>query len=142
MWEITSAFRGTVNCTAIMDRFRDPWGEPYVYRRIADTYELYSKGPDRLPKTADDVTVGWQSDECKNQRADENAVGTIEQATTAPPDAANADAGSAGSAGTYADVSSEFEINLPVAGGTPAERRIEVPPSPRGCGCSFVGLGQ
>lgn len=37
----------------------DPWGQPYVYRypgtRNVGGYDLYSKGPDNQPDTADDV---------------------------------------------------------------------------------------
>lgn len=38
---------------------RDPWGEAYQYRcpgtRNADGYDLFSKGRDRAPDTADDI---------------------------------------------------------------------------------------
>ena len=38
---------------------RDPWGEVYQYRcpgtRNADGYDLFSKGRDRAPDTADDI---------------------------------------------------------------------------------------
>ena len=38
---------------------RDPWGEPYQYRcpgtRNPDGYDLYSKGKDHAPETADDI---------------------------------------------------------------------------------------
>ena len=37
----------------------DPWGEPYQYRypgtRNKDSYDLYSKGPDKADGTADDI---------------------------------------------------------------------------------------
>ncbi len=37
----------------------DPWGEPYQYRRPgahnAGSYDLYSKGPDKVDGTADDI---------------------------------------------------------------------------------------
>lgn len=37
----------------------DPWGEPYQYRspgtRNPDGYDIFSKGKDRLPDTADDI---------------------------------------------------------------------------------------
>jgi general secretion pathway protein G len=37
----------------------DPWGEPYLYRfpgtKNVSGYDIYSKGPDRLPDTADDI---------------------------------------------------------------------------------------
>lgn len=37
----------------------DPWGQPYVYRypgtRNVGGYDLYSKGPDNQPDTADDI---------------------------------------------------------------------------------------
>lgn len=38
---------------------KDPWGEPYQYRcpgtRNPDGYDLFSKGRDRAPETADDI---------------------------------------------------------------------------------------
>ena len=37
----------------------DPWGQPYEYRypgvKNAGGYDLYSKGPDRVAETADDI---------------------------------------------------------------------------------------
>lgn len=37
----------------------DPWGEPYLYRypgaRNTAGYDLFSKGPDKTPDTADDI---------------------------------------------------------------------------------------
>jgi len=37
----------------------DPWGEPYQYRypgtQNKGSYDLFSKGPDKLPDTADDI---------------------------------------------------------------------------------------
>ncbi len=37
----------------------DPWGEPYAYRypgtKNVGGYDIFSKGPDRQPDTADDV---------------------------------------------------------------------------------------
>ncbi|MSU45849.1 MAG: type II secretion system protein GspG [Lacunisphaera sp.] len=37
----------------------DPWGEPYQYRNPGthnkDTYDLFSKGPDKTEGTADDI---------------------------------------------------------------------------------------
>lgn len=37
----------------------DPWGEPYMYRypgtRNTDSYDIFSKGPDRTEGTADDI---------------------------------------------------------------------------------------
>jgi general secretion pathway protein G len=37
----------------------DPWGQPYEYRypgtKNAAAYDLFSKGPDKVPDTADDV---------------------------------------------------------------------------------------
>ncbi|MCL2824291.1 MAG: type II secretion system protein GspG [Polyangiaceae bacterium] len=33
----------------------DPWGHPYWYRRIPSGFEVFSAGPDGLPKTADDL---------------------------------------------------------------------------------------
>ena len=38
--------------------FVDPWGEPYVYRRLSFGYELFSSGADRLPNTHDDLIEG------------------------------------------------------------------------------------
>jgi len=41
---------------------RDPWGEPLVYRcpgLAGDSFELVSKGPDRLLGTGDDLS-GWE----------------------------------------------------------------------------------
>ncbi len=38
---------------------RDPWNEPYVYRQPGthnpDGYDLFSKGPDKIAGTADDI---------------------------------------------------------------------------------------
>ena len=37
----------------------DPWGEPYQYRypglKNPDSYDIFSKGPDRKPNTSDDI---------------------------------------------------------------------------------------
>lgn len=37
----------------------DPWGEPYLYRypgtKNSGSYDIYSKGPDHQPDTADDI---------------------------------------------------------------------------------------
>lgn len=37
----------------------DPWGQPYQYRypgaKNQGSYDLFSKGPDKLPDTADDI---------------------------------------------------------------------------------------
>ena len=41
----------------------DPWGNAYVFetpaRRSKESYDLYSKGPDRQPNTDDDIG-NWQ----------------------------------------------------------------------------------
>lgn len=41
-------------------QLNDPWGNPYVYvypakRSTTDKFDLFSKGPDGLPETDDDV---------------------------------------------------------------------------------------
>lgn len=45
-------------------KVKDPWGEEYRYQSPGqhhpDTYDLWSKGPDRLDGTADDV-CDWQT---------------------------------------------------------------------------------
>lgn len=38
------------DCTVV-----DPWGNPLVYRRRADGYDLISCGPDGKPGTTDDI---------------------------------------------------------------------------------------
>ena len=35
----------------------DPWGNPYIYRRASETFEVRSAGPDKVPGTNDDVTI-------------------------------------------------------------------------------------
>jgi type II secretion system protein G len=40
-------------------RSKDPWGHPYVYRRLpAGGYEIRSAGPDGKLHTSDDITSG------------------------------------------------------------------------------------
>lgn len=43
----------------------DPWGEPYVYRypgtKNKNSYDVFSKGPDRTEGTADDIG-NWSTD--------------------------------------------------------------------------------
>ena len=36
----------------------DPWKNDYVYRRLKDGYEIFSKGPDGIEGTDDDITLG------------------------------------------------------------------------------------
>jgi len=42
----------------------DQWDQPYQYRREGIGYVLYSFGPDRSPKTLDDVYPGWDTVLC------------------------------------------------------------------------------
>ncbi|RMF59574.1 MAG: type II secretion system protein GspG [Calditrichaeota bacterium] len=46
--------------------FEDPWGEKYVYvapgEHNTESYDLYSKGPDRQKGGNDDIT-NWEDDE-------------------------------------------------------------------------------
>jgi hypothetical protein len=51
-------------CIGRIDVISDPWGERYVYSTSAHGYELYAMGPDRSPKTPDDVVSGWAPDNC------------------------------------------------------------------------------
>jgi len=44
----------------------DPWGEPYVCRFADGVLYLYSKGPDRIANTEDDVVPGSKSKMCKS----------------------------------------------------------------------------
>ncbi len=36
-------------------KLTDPWGRPYVYRPLADGYLIFSKGPDGVEGTGDDI---------------------------------------------------------------------------------------
>jgi hypothetical protein len=102
----------------------DPWGEEYVYRNLADGYELFSKGPDRVEKTGDDVWAGAQSDWCWESRnidppEQELRCEELPDGPKAVPDA---------SVGPCDD-----SAVLDVVGA------LRVPRPTRGCGCSFVG---
>ena len=47
------------------DRLVDPWGEPYFYSpRESTGYDLFSKGPDRMQYTADDIPKESMSMRC------------------------------------------------------------------------------
>jgi general secretion pathway protein G len=48
----------------------DPWGEPYQYAypgtRNKDSYDLWSKGPDKQSGTADDIG-NWSTGSAENK---------------------------------------------------------------------------
>jgi len=67
MAELHRSYKCREKCVAYGDLHWDPWGQRYVYRRTRSGYELFSKGPDRIAHTADDITPGWLPEECANK---------------------------------------------------------------------------
>jgi len=90
----------------------DPWGEAYVYRAYQRGIDLYSKGPDRLAGTTDDVTPGMMSDACRKVRCHWMPAG-IDRNQAVPA--------------------------IVETSASSAEKNIKVPTSSRGCGCSYTG---
>ena len=39
---------------------KDPWGQEYVYHVTGEGYELYSRGPDQIDGTWDDIGREWE----------------------------------------------------------------------------------
>jgi len=103
----------------------DPWGEEFVLERIGQNCEIYSKGPDRLPGSDDDVWAGDVSDQCRDVDSGKDRG-----------------CGCSGFACRELVASGQTAIRRGQSGPATVRDRAKVRIRPGACGCSFVGRGR